>query len=204
MATHSADGHDGAEDHNGDGSGSAADATSEELLNEAIELVADTRAMPMSSTIKVNKDELLDLLEGVRELLPLDLRDAQELLRQREEFIAQARQERDDLIDQGRTQVSRMVERQEVVKAADFRARQIVEDARLEAADLRRQVEDYCDQKLASFEVVLDKTARTVQQGREKLLGGQVQTASFADGPPPPADVATQQPVDLRDEHSSR
>lgn len=191
-------------DRSDDGSGPAIDATSEELLEEAIELVTETRAMPMSSTIKVNKDELLDLLEGVRELLPLDLRDAQELLRQREEFIAQARQERNDLIDQGRTQVSRMVERQEVVKAADFRARQIVDDARAEAADLRRQVEDYCDQKLASFEVVLDKTARTVQQGREKLLGGPAQTASFTDEPPPPANVAPQQPVDLREEHNPR
>ncbi|MFT7600211.1 MAG: hypothetical protein ACI8TP_003152, partial [Acidimicrobiales bacterium] len=34
----------------------------EQLLLEAIELVAETRAMPMSSTIKVSKDELLDLL----------------------------------------------------------------------------------------------------------------------------------------------
>ncbi|MFT7600859.1 MAG: vacuolar-type H+-ATPase subunit H, partial [Acidimicrobiales bacterium] len=151
----------------------------EQLLLEAIELVAETRAMPMSSTIKVSKDELLDLLEGARDSLPADLYTARELLQQRDDFIVQARRERQEIIDQGSTQVSRMVERQEVVKAAESRAQQIVDDARAEALDMRRQVEDYCDQKLASFEVVLDKTVRTVQQGREKLLG------TGPAGPPP-------------------
>jgi predicted RNA-binding protein with PUA domain len=36
---------------------------------------------------------------------------------------------------------------------------------------LRHEAEDYCDQKLASFEIVLEKTWRTVQGGREKLRG---------------------------------
>jgi hypothetical protein len=31
------------------------------------------------------------------------------------------------------------------------------------------EAEDYCDQKLASFEVVLDRTIKTVSAGREKL-----------------------------------
>jgi hypothetical protein len=31
------------------------------------------------------------------------------------------------------------------------------------------EAEDYCDQKLAAFEVVLDRTMKTVSAGREKL-----------------------------------
>lgn len=143
----------------------------EALLARAIEIVSQARPMPMSSTVKVNKDEVLDLLEEAAERLPEELRAARWLLKEREEFLEQGRQERDDIIADGAAQVERMVQRQEIVKAAEARARQIVAEAKAESRTLRRQTEDFCDQRLASFEVVLDRTMRTVQQGREKLLG---------------------------------
>ena len=38
-----------------------------------------------------------------------------------------------------------------------------------EASRLRNECEDYCDQKLGSFEIVLERTMRLVSAGREKL-----------------------------------
>jgi len=35
--------------------------------------------------------------------------------------------------------------------------------------NIKHEAEDYIDQKLASFEVVLDRTMQTVQKGRERL-----------------------------------
>jgi len=143
----------------------------EDLLEEAIEMLAEARPLPMSTTVKVNRDDLLHLLEQAQEKLPEELRAARWLLKERDDFVAKARQEHQDLIDEGRAQVGRMVERQQIVKAAEQRARQIVAEAKEEANTLKRQVEDYCDQRLASFEVVLNRTAATVQKGRERLLG---------------------------------
>ncbi|MEM9563591.1 MAG: hypothetical protein AAGA93_13280 [Actinomycetota bacterium] len=142
----------------------------EELLEEAIEILAEARPLPMSTTVKVNRDELLHLLERAQEQLPEELRAARWLLKERDDFVARARQEHQDLIDEGRAQVGRMVERQEIVKAAELRARQIVGDAKEEANTLKRQVEDYCDQRLASFEQALTRTVATVQKGRERLM----------------------------------
>ncbi len=143
----------------------------EELLEEAIEILAEARPLPMSTTVKVNRDELLHLLEQAQEKLPEELRAARWLLKERDDFVAKARQEHQDLIEEGRAQVGRMVERQQVVKAAELRARQIVAEAREEANTLKRQVEDYCDQRLASFEIILNRTTATVQKGRERLMG---------------------------------
>ncbi len=142
----------------------------ENLLEEAIEILAEARPSPMSATVKVNRDELLHLLEQAQERLPEELRAARWLLKEREDFIDAARQEHRDLIDQGRAQVSRMVERQEVVKAAEARARQIILTARKQSNTTRRQTEEYCDKKLANFEMVLGRTASTVRKGRERLM----------------------------------
>jgi len=141
------------------------------LLEEAIEMLAEARPLPMSTTVKIPRDELLHLLEQVQELLPEEVRAARWLLKEREDFVAKARAEHQALIDEGRAQVSRMVERQQVVKEAEAKARQILEDARHESNTMRRQVEEYCDSRLARFEAVLVRTTRQVQRGREKLIG---------------------------------
>ena len=59
------------------------------------------------------------------------------------------------------------------------RARQIIDAAETEARRMRHEVEDFCDQKLAGFEIVLERTTRMVQAGREKLQGNPL--AGFGD-----------------------
>jgi hypothetical protein len=52
-----------------------------------------------------------------------------------------------------------------------------VETAEEEARRLRLECEDYCDQRLASFEIVLERTMKTVAAGRAKLQGGPLTAA---------------------------
>jgi hypothetical protein len=73
------------------------------------------------------------------------------------------------------------------VKASEARARKIVEAAREEASRLKNECEDYCDHKLASFEIVLERTLKMVGAGREKLQGslGTAAADTAADEPLP-------------------
>ena len=154
----------------------------EALLDEAIEMLAEARPLPMSTTVKIARDDLLHLLEQAQERLPEEVRAARWLLKEREDFIAKARAEHQALIDEGRAQVGRMVERQQVVKEAEARARQIIAEAKTEANTMRRQVEEYCDRRLARFEAVLIRTTETVQRGRERLIGSSELDGSRPEG----------------------
>jgi vacuolar-type H+-ATPase subunit H len=147
-----------------------ASADAEGLIRRVTEIIDGTRALPLSSSVKLdNKEEVLELLEDARQRLPEEMRQARWLLKERDEFLAKMRREGDDLVDAARLQAERMVQRTEIVREAQTTARRIVEAARDEARRLRLEAEDYCDQKLASFEVVLDRTIKTVAAGREKL-----------------------------------
>jgi hypothetical protein len=55
------------------------------------------------------------------------------------------------------------------VREARRSAQRTVDDADAQARRLRLECEDYIDQRLAEFEVVLDRTMATVQQGRQRL-----------------------------------
>ena len=90
--------------------------------------------MPLSTSVMVNRDEVLDLLDETIERLPDELRAARWLLKEREEYLAKVKREGEDILDQARTRAERMVQRTEVVKASEARARKIVDAANDEAA----------------------------------------------------------------------
>ena len=142
----------------------------EALVRRVIDIIEGTRALPLSSSVKLdNKDEVLELLEEAVSRLPEEVRSARWLLKERDEHLEKVRRESDDIIDAARERAERMVQRTEIVRQANATARRTVEEARDEARRLRLEAEDYCDQKLAAFEIVLERTLKTVNAGRQKL-----------------------------------
>jgi len=151
-------------------------ADSETLLRRVIDIIATAPTFPLSSTPRIDRDEIIQLLEEALDRLPDDLRTARWMLRERQEFVAKTRREADEILEAGRQQAERMVQRTEVVRAAEARARQVMDAAEADARRKRNETEDFIDQRLASFEIVLDKLSRTVSAGRNRLgLGSNTQ-----------------------------
>ena len=145
---------------------------SETLLRRAIDIIATARTIPLSASPMINRDEIIEILEEAVNRLPDELRQARWMLKERQEFVAKTRREADEILDAARVQAERMVQRTEVVRAADARARQISEAADQDARRLRHETEDFLDQRLASFEILLDRLQKTVAAGRTKLAIG--------------------------------
>jgi F0F1-type ATP synthase membrane subunit b/b' len=141
----------------------------ETLLRRVTDMISGAKSMPLSSSVMISRDEVLELLEEAVTRLPDELRQARWLLREREEFLAKVQAEADDILAAARARAERMVQRTEIVREAKLVARNTVQDARDVANRLKHEAEDYCDQKLASFEIVLERTIKTVVAGREKL-----------------------------------
>lgn len=170
-------------------------AETEDVLLQLRDIIEAARPVPLSASSMIAKDEVLALVDEALDRLPEELRAARWLLKERDEFLARVRHEGDELLEQARTRAEQMVQRTEVVKAAEQRAYQIIDNAEAEARRLHHEVEDFCDQKLASFEIVLDRTAKLVAAGRAKLQGANLladvgveghQRVDEATLPPPP------------------
>jgi len=141
----------------------------ETLVRRVIELIGNARPLPLSSSVRVEKEEVLELLDDALDRLPLELRQARFMLKEREEYLAKVQREADEILEAARVRAERMVQRTEIVREAQHSAQTSVEAAKDEARRMRMEAEDYCDQKLAGFQIVLERTAKTVAAGREKL-----------------------------------
>ena len=154
----------------------------ESILNQVLDVMAAAKSMPLSSSAMVSREEVTSLVNAALDALPDELRQARWLLREREEFMAERSREAEALMDEVRAQAEHMVQRTEIVRQANHVAQRILDDANEEARRLRHEAEDYADQKLASFEIVLDRTMKTVQAGREKLQVTPIPNVEIGDG----------------------
>jgi len=153
----------------------------EQMLRRAIDVIATAPTMPLSSSPRIDRDEIIELLEEALHRMPDELRQARWMIKERQAFVDKTRREADELLEAARVQAERMVQRTEVVRAAEARARQLNEAAETDARRLRHETEDFLDQRLASFEILLDRLTKTVHAGRSKLSIG-AHRDEFAEG----------------------
>ncbi len=142
-----------------------------ERIYAAITMVKEAKGVPLSASCVMHRGEMLELLDQVRTSFPSDLERAQEILRQHEAIIEEARASADSLIALAREEVASMVAQTEIVAAARKESQKILDEVDAEARAQRDDIDAYIDSRLATLEVILNKTLEVVNRGREKLGG---------------------------------
>jgi F0F1-type ATP synthase membrane subunit b/b' len=152
-------------------------------LSQLEEVVAEAKSMPLSSSVLISRDEVLQMIHEMQENLPEEIKQARWVVKDREELLAKARVEGDRIIDQAREEQRRLALRDQVARRAEEEAARMLQEAEDTTDAMRREAEDYVDAKLAQFEIALRKiledaqaTARAlaktldqVEVGRERL-----------------------------------
>ena len=139
-----------------------------EKLTSAITMVEEARGVPLSASCVVHRGEMLELLDEARAALPNDLESAQKLIAARDAIIEEGRVSAEQMIAMAREDVARMVEQTSIVQMARDEARKILDEARTLGDQEKQEVEEYIDGRLATLEVILNKTQDAVARGRER------------------------------------
>ena len=150
----------------------------EEILLDLIDLISKAPNVPLSSTPRIDREEVVALLEDAIACLPQEVREARFMLKEKENFLNRSQREADEIIEAARTQAERMVQRTEVVRASEARARQIIDEAESTARRLKSETEDFLDRRLGSVEILIDRLMKTIKHGRDRLSITGVQQAN--------------------------
>lgn len=143
--------------------------TVEHRLIQLRNAVRDARAVPMSASCMLNRQEVLDFLEATMQELQDELAEAQAIVEQREQERMRGRNEGIRIRNEAEEWAEATANNTEVVRRAQEKADFIVETARQEAAALRQETDAFVDQRMAEFEAALQKTQSQVALMRAKL-----------------------------------
>lgn len=138
-------------------------------IDEITVLVENARSVPMSRNCMLDRTEIINLLDQLREELPSELRRATALLEERDKILEAGRNEAERIISEGEAEHSRLVSVNEITVSAEHEAARLISEARSEAQRLREEVDDYVDTALANFEQLLTRSLASIERGRDKM-----------------------------------
>jgi F0F1-type ATP synthase membrane subunit b/b' len=127
------------------------------LIDKLDDLVHNAKSIMMTDQVRVDKEEIYDILDQMRATIPEEIKQARWIVKERQEMLAEAKKEAERIIKDARERQERLVGEEEVTKQAERAAEDIVED--------------YADEILNTLEVNLSKFIAAVQRGRERLAG---------------------------------
>ena len=139
------------------------------LIDRLETLVRGARRMPMTSRLMMDEPELIDLIDQMRTVLPEEIRYAKHVLREKEQILADAQAQADDILRTAREQADLMIQREGLLAEARAQAEQMVHQAQDETDRMRQGADAYAHQVLTDLEETLDRHLASVRKGKDAL-----------------------------------
>lgn len=134
----------------------------EEILNKA-------RPFPFTRSVIVDEESILAIIDQMRVTIPDEVKKSQQIVAQRDRFMAQAQEESNRTIALAREKSDQLVERDAIVQAARVKADQIIAQAHVDAAKVLREADEYVIDTLTRLEAELDRNLIEVRNGIRTL-----------------------------------
>jgi cell division septum initiation protein DivIVA len=141
------------------------------LIDKLDDLVHNAKQVPLTDQVRVDKEEIYDLLDQMRATIPEEIKQARWIVKERQEMLAEAKREAERILSEARERQDQLISEQEITREAERAAEDIIEDARAREREIRLGAEDYADDVLHSLEENLSKFISAVQRGRDRLAG---------------------------------
>ena len=142
----------------------------ENLINQLYEVVKDGWAVPLSQDkVVIERDRALDLIEELRSNLPSDIRMAAQIVEKRDDMLEAGTREADVLRQQAEEAARRMVSETQIVAEARKKAKEIIGNAEIQARELRRVANEYCEDTLKRTEESMALSLDEIKKARQRF-----------------------------------
>ncbi len=122
------------------------------LIDRLEEMVAEGRRMPIGAGVVVDRRRLLDMVDQMRAALPNEIREADDVLKRRDEILERASEEAAIKLRRAQEQVDDILENESIVRAAQARADMLVREAEARGDRMLLDTENQARSRLAEAE----------------------------------------------------
>jgi hypothetical protein len=106
------------------------------LIDRLEEEIGEARRLPIGTGSVIDRRRLLDLVDQLRAAVPAEVREAQQVLNERDEVLARADEEAALRLGRADEEVERRISDSEVLRAAQARADAIIAEAQMRAEQI--------------------------------------------------------------------
>ena len=142
----------------------------EELLDLLYTEIEEAKNAPLNNEkCIIERDRVLDMIDDVKAELPVEIKRAKDLVANRNDYIASAKREADDLRDQAEDYAKRLINENAIVREAEKEADHILAETEEQCRMLKAAASDYCEDTLRRMEEAVADAYDEVKHSRAKF-----------------------------------
>ena len=155
----------------------------DELLDMLFDMIDEAKGTRLNSEkCVIDRDKALDLIEDIKAQFPVELAEARKVLNSRNEYVAAAKREAEEIRKRAEAGAGQKVNEAQVMSQARQRANQLIAQAEEKAKQVRRAANEYCEDVLRRTEEALADAHAEMRQVHTRF-----RTAMGASGGSAPA-----------------
>jgi hypothetical protein len=139
------------------------------LIDRLESMVTGAKRMPITGKLMLDEQELADLIDQMRTVLPEEVRAARKILRERDSLIAEAQQQADEILKTAHEQAEMLLDQQGLMAEAQARANQYMEEAIQAAQERVNGADDYAREVLTQLQQQLSRHLAIIEKGLNSL-----------------------------------
>lgn len=140
------------------------------LLDMLYSMIDEAKSVAFSSDkCVINRDEALDLLDDIRNKLPLEIKKAKELIAARSEYVAGAKKEVEAMLRQAELDAKTIVSESETIQLARQKSSEIIRRAEDRSKELYHVANTYTEDALRRTEEAIQAALTEVQESRARF-----------------------------------
>ena len=138
------------------------------VMDAIEELVLNSPKIPITNKLMVDEEKLFDLLDNLRQKLPIEMSEAKTIVKNKTKVMADASKQAQDIINQAQNNAQTRMAK--VKQQEDMMAKKLVPpEAAREMAKQRKSTDQYSDATLAKLEKSLNNSLEIVKNGKKAL-----------------------------------
>ena len=139
------------------------------LIDRLEELFNESRSVWLTRKVLVNEDRMLDLIDQMRVSIPDEIKNAQQIINQKDRILAQANESANRTISLAQEKSLQMVDRDTIVKSAQVRADEIIAKAKEDVELIKKEADEYAQNTLVNLELKVDRILTEIRNGIRAL-----------------------------------
>lgn len=145
----------------------------EELIEMLEDLLSEATRVPFGKKSMVDVDKMSEVITDMRMVLPMEIQQAQKVVLDKNNIIAEAKREAESIIRKAEQRRSELLDENELVREARRRATEMLNAEQNHCTDLRASTNDYVDKMLRRIEELLATDLGNLKVLRNSINGAQ-------------------------------
>ena len=146
----------------------------DDLILQLQDVINDAKSMPFSGgKVMVSSDEIYDIIDQIQDAMPAEVRQAKNIVADRKQILAEANRESENIIRAAEERKKAMLNQNEIVREAQAKAKEIVDDAKQKSAEIRKAANVYVDSIIRRTEESISTQLDEIKKTRATILNSQ-------------------------------